>query len=103
MDKLLNLVAAMEEEFDDYYVSVSPLPDPEFDVLVVSRKIYEIDSNVTHAFNLSELDEFRREFDRFEVRTGVMEDIADVGAGVALSEYAGDGLGQHWVEIRVKV
>lgn len=102
MDKLLNLVSAIQDEFSDYHVSVSAMPGTDYDYMLTSRKIYKKDSNVTHAFNLYELDDFRNEFDKFDVRTGVNEDVADIGAGVNARSGVDAGLAQHWVEFRVK-
>lgn len=103
MDKLLNFVAALEEEFNDYRVAVSPISEEDFDFVVTCRQIYEIDSGVTHAYNLYKIDDFRNEFDRITTRTGVNEDVPEIGSGTNAKGFAGEGLAQHWVEFKVRV
>lgn len=103
MDKLLNFVAALEEHFEDYHVAVTPKAGEGYDFLVTCRQIYEIDSSVTHAFNLYKVDEFRDEFDKIDIRTGVNEDFPEAGSGMTASQPVDTGLGQHWVSFRVKV
>jgi len=103
MDKLLNFIAAIEDRFENYHVSVSPLENGnDMDVLIYVSEILRQDTGVTSAFNIYELDEFRNEFEEIEVRTGINEDVARLGKGVNGSTRVDSDFMEHWVEFRVK-
>lgn len=95
-DRLLNLVSAIEENLNIYNTNISPLSyGKEYDYLLTLEKHYAIDDYSTSRLNLDFLDEHSQEFCKLDVTTGINED------GVPLTD-AGDDVGRHWVELRVK-
>lgn len=91
-DKLLNLMACIEDSLSVYDSSVAPMRDEDYDYIVTVEQKFDGDSRIP-AWDLSDVQEMSSEFERFEMRTSVSKGGPDVFA---------DGVFRHWLELRVK-
>lgn len=87
MDKLLNLVADIEDKLGVVGPSISVPQREEHDFVITLKKSFENDGYYSRSFVLSDILRHRKEFDVFDVRTGVHDE---------------DDSGVLWFEIRVK-
>jgi len=95
-DKLLNLLACIEDSLSVYDSSVSPMSmDEKYDyIITVEKKRCVEGRSISRSWDLSDIQEFSSEFERMDFRTNVNFGGPDV--------FTDDTMVRHWLEIRVK-